>query len=554
MGHSSKFAKYVVLHEPRIAIRDSPTIQGGLVGACSNGTVVEVLEVCRKWVRAQTPHGKTGWMLTDGAEVQLGQLMAPYNETLTVDPPKVLKVGRTGLQLRITSASWHLWSETLCTVAVQLRATSGGVRDAWAGPKAAEVRCPVEPGETLAARAKVVWSDGSTAGWSAWTEPIRVPERPGAPAEGVATDICGMRRGRCTKCACGGYEMQFGHPNTVEGLYCAECACLNTDHEKKDPPKSPPQPQAAARRPPSHAPQQTAGGFNRTRDQFLEAFQAWERSGEWQRLYQDTDSGAPCHLFCISDIHTDHKANHHRVDTMPSPPPNSTLIVAGDVCTALPRLEGILSSLVKRYRHVFYVPGNHELWTPGTTSDSISKFLEILELCDRIGVHTRPGLIHPKLAVVPLFSWYKGSFIPSRTWYHDQESTFDGACRWPPSIGNPDDPRNSNADGIADFFLELNERRLKGGPESRAGLQVVTFSHFLPRLELYGGWNALQKVMGCWELDQQLRSIGASFHVFGHSHIFVDRTIEGVRYLQHCLGYPGSGWQPNEPKELCCID
>ena len=59
----------------------------------------------------------------------------------------------------------------------------------------------------------------------------------------------------------------------------------------------------------------------------------------------------------------------------------------------------------------------------------------------------------------------------------------------------------------------------------------------------------MEKVMGCRELDAQLRhaccvAAAASrpshrvVHVFGHSHMPVDRTVDGVRYIQRALGYP----------------
>ena len=39
-------------------------------------------------------------------------------------------------------------------------------------------------------------------------------------------------------------------------------------------------------------------------------------------------------------------------------------------------------------------------------------------------------------------------------------------------------------------------------------------------------------VMGCTQLDEQLRSCGSNMHVFGHSHLPVDTVVDGVRYVQ----------------------
>jgi len=72
---------------------------------------------------------------------------------------------------------------------------------------------------------------------------------------------------------------------------------------------------------------------------------------------------------------------------------------------------------------------------------------------------------------------------------------------------------------------------------------VITFSHFLPRRDLLPDaarlrFKALPHVAGSEKLDRQIRAIGSAIHVFGHSHINRDQTIEGVRYVQHALLYP----------------
>ena len=62
-------------------------------------------------------------------------------------------------------------------------------------------------------------------------------------------------------------------------------------------------------------------------------------------------------------------------------------------------LRGALTVLVSRFKHVFYIVGNHELWlTPQDTSDgltdSLDKFAAILELVTAVGAHV--SLREPK--------------------------------------------------------------------------------------------------------------------------------------------------------------
>ena len=73
---------------------------------------------------------------------------------------------------------------------------------------------------------------------------------------------------------------------------------------------------------------------------------------------------------------------------------------------------------------------------------------------------------------------------------------------------------------------------------------VVSFSHFVPRQELlpekrvllHG--SLLPKVSGSSPLEAQIRRLQPDVHLFGHTHINVDVTIEGVRYVQWALGNP----------------
>jgi len=110
-------------------------------------------------------------------------------------------------------------------------------------------------------------------------------------------------------------------------------------------------------------------------------------------------------------------------------------------------------------------------------------------------------------------------------------------------------------DGVANYFHALAEIHLLSlasrirasalGPGG--GCKVLTFSHFLPRPELLPARNhillkQLIKVCGHSELDRLVRSIGSSVHLFGHTHISRDMTVQDVRYIQNPRGYPREYW------------
>lgn len=256
-------------------------------------------------------------------------------------------------------------------------------------------------------------------------------------------------------------------------------------------------------------------------------------------------------LLAWSDLHIDMGENMRHLESVAAQE-DVALIVPGDVCTNLEKLEAGLRICRERFREVFYVPGNHELWADGARDQggrrrtSLEKFVEILAICARVGVRTSPAFISEGVAVCPLFSWYKGDFVGK--WV--PHGGFDNATYWPEV--DSVDANNPQLPEIADFFLELNRGRVAAAAELAAGggLRVLwTCSHFLPRTELLQG-DGLLGVMGCAPLDEQVRTAGATGHLFGHSHRGADRVIEGVRYVQQPLGYPTDGHREGMPLPL----
>lgn len=247
-------------------------------------------------------------------------------------------------------------------------------------------------------------------------------------------------------------------------------------------------------------------------------------------------------IFASSDLHTDFPDNWRLVRELSTQAfVADTLIVAGDIADDLGVIEGTLKMLRARFGHVCYLPGNHELWVRDAAYDSVEKFERVLELCRRLGVHTRPVEVGG-CWVVPLFSWYDADAARAAIAdYAELEGWADFYfCKWPGGMGLP----------VADFFLRLNEPHLKSYDRP-----VITFSHFAPRADLLPPperlrFKALFKVANCDRLEEQLRRAGAAVHVFGHSHVACDRVIDEVRYVQSPLRYPRERRTPEFPLKM----
>ena len=133
-----------------------------------------------------------------------------------------------------------------------------------------------------------------------------------------------------------------------------------------------------------------------------------------------------------------------------------------------------------------------------------------------------------QVSIVPLFGWYDDSFgVPSeelRGMWADFVT-----CRWPSGWTHVD---------ATIHFCALNDAWL-----SERNDTVISFSHFLPRIDLLPArippkFRVLYPVLGTSRLERQLRRLSSSIHVYGHSHVNNDRTIDGVRYVNNAFAYP----------------
>jgi len=238
---------------------------------------------------------------------------------------------------------------------------------------------------------------------------------------------------------------------------------------------------------------------------------------------------APMRVFATSDLHVDFRENWMLLKSISDEShQNDVLIVAGDIAHRLDQITATLSLLKSKFSEVFYLPGNHELWVRGESGDSIQKLNVILESCDQLGVHTAPMRVGP-LWIVPLFSWYDETLDDDLV--ADPEDLEVWAdfrfCRWPSQSGP-----------VVDYMLGLNSDRIRD-----YDAPVISFSHFLPRRELMPPtdfllFKGLPRVAGSILLDRQIRALSPLVHVFGHTHINCDKTIDGIRYVQNAVLYP----------------
>lgn len=257
-------------------------------------------------------------------------------------------------------------------------------------------------------------------------------------------------------------------------------------------------------------------------------------------------------VWAVSDIHVDFQDNERWIFNLSDLDyKDDILLLAGDVCHRFGHLQETLLHLDKKFRQVFFTPGNHDLWIREQNFDnSLAKLKAILNFCETSGIAGGPKDFDG-LRIVPLLSWYS------------QPSEGDDSLYWPKpgeDAGNrmwSDNyfikwPNSDRAVKASEHLAAMNE--LPEPPADKA--MIISMSHFIPRKEMMFSeyppridperirkydrnpqFN-FSRVAGSTIIEEQIRRVGAQLHVYGHQHINRDRTIDGVRYIAHCLGYP----------------
>jgi predicted phosphodiesterase len=248
-------------------------------------------------------------------------------------------------------------------------------------------------------------------------------------------------------------------------------------------------------------------------------------------------------IFALSDIHIDYETNARWVEDLSTAEyQDDVLILAGDVSDTRRLLEWCLGTLARRFKKVLFVPGNHDLWVvrEDRGKDSMQKFDEVCAVVESSGASMQPFRA-PGVSIFPLLGWYDYSFgEPSdelRSIWMDYR-----ACRWPDGYTEK---------SVAAHFAAFNDKHT-----SAAGGTVITYSHFLPRIDVMpasipAAGKLLYPILGSAQLDLQLRRLNADIHVYGHSHVNRRVTIDGVTYINNAFGYPSETWITS--KGLTCI-
>lgn len=251
-------------------------------------------------------------------------------------------------------------------------------------------------------------------------------------------------------------------------------------------------------------------------------------------------------LLATSDLHVSHSGNRELVDRIRPRHEDDWLIVAGDVAETAGDIEATLRMLRDRFAKVIWTPGNHELWT--TPHDEVQlrgeqRYLYLVELCRSMGVLTpedeyvvwRGG--GEAVVVAPLFLLYDYS-------YRDPGTLLDAALEHARETGVVcsdeyllhSDPYPSRVEWCRQR-VEFTLARLAS---IDSAMRTVLVSHWplhrgptrMLRYPQFAMWCGTE-LTADWH--QRFRAVTA---VYGHLHIPLTFSFDGVRFEEVSLGYP----------------
>lgn len=254
-------------------------------------------------------------------------------------------------------------------------------------------------------------------------------------------------------------------------------------------------------------------------------------------------------LYAISDLHLRYEANRRALEGL-RPFPDDWLILAGDVGDTEEQLRFALDILCQRFDRLFWVPGNHELWSLPNRPQAArgeAKYRGLVELCRAYDVRTPedpygawPGDLPEGVQscrIAPLFLLYDYSFRPDDvaeedavSWAGEHEIlATDEALLHP-------DPHDSKAAWCAER-CHWTERRLARASEDA---HLILVNHFplrerhavLPRIPRFRIWCGTRRTE---DWHARFRALAV---VYGHLHIRSSRVDDGVRFEEVSLGYP----------------
>ncbi len=256
-------------------------------------------------------------------------------------------------------------------------------------------------------------------------------------------------------------------------------------------------------------------------------------------------------IYAISDLHLNHKINREALKQVGNYP-DDWLVLAGDICESEDVFIEMLELLTQRFYKIFWVPGNHDLWTIKKNGGYLSgepKYLYYVELCRKYSVLTpedpyeQINIEGQNYIFAPLMILFDYSFRPN-------EIKFEHAINWAMEAGIvSSDEMMLQPEPYPSIVhwcynrVEYTEKRLQEVADQG---KLILINHYpliertvhLPRIPRFSMWCGTKKTHN-WHKKFPVEVV-----IYGHLHIRGTYFIDNVRFEEVSLGYPRN-WNQN---------
>ncbi len=248
-------------------------------------------------------------------------------------------------------------------------------------------------------------------------------------------------------------------------------------------------------------------------------------------------------LYAISDLHVRYDVNRAAVAAI-TPKPDDWLLLPGDLAEDPEDIAWVFDVVAPKFAKVFWVPGNHELWSgPKSDLKGVARYEHLCALARERGVVTpeEPYTLYEGEGgpawICPLFLLYDYSFAPP-------EMSKEEALAWAAEAGivctdewylDPD-PHPTREAWCADRLAATIERM----EALDSDVPKVLVNHFPFRMDLVRLFRIPRFVLWCgtaatedWHTRWNVRCV-----VHGHLHMRATDWRDGVRFEEVAIGYP----------------
>jgi predicted phosphodiesterase len=254
-------------------------------------------------------------------------------------------------------------------------------------------------------------------------------------------------------------------------------------------------------------------------------------------------------LWAISDIHLSFKGNREALEKL-LPHPHDDLILCGDVGESAEHCRIAFTKVKECFRNVYWVPGNHELYTLPSEKEhgarGEAKYMECVNIAREFGVLTPEddytlweGEGGPVL-IAPIFTLYDYSFRPEHV-------KLENALEWAreEDIEATDehllhpDPYSSRIEWC-NALLEKTEKKLSAAVASHPEIPLIIVGHWPLREDLVRLFKVPRFSLWCGskKTEDWHNKFNAKVVVSGHLHIRRTDWIDNTRFEEVSMGYP----------------